>query len=88
MLIAQTLRFRRILRITWRTDLLMLLTCATAYLIDAYGFGEQLQVPATLPALLGTAIAFFIGFNNNQAYSGSGRPMMVGGPHDLGCHRQ
>ena len=69
MLIAQTLRFRRILRITWRTDLLMLLSCTVAYLIDDLVFGERLQVPATLPALLGTAIAFFIGFNNNQAYS-------------------
>lgn len=47
----------------------MLLACAAAYLIDYYFFGERLQVPATLPGLLGTAIAFFIGFNNNQAYS-------------------
>lgn len=69
MLIAPTLRFRRILRITWRTDLLMFFTCAAAYLIDRYLFDERIQVPATIATLLGTAVAFFIGFNNNQAYS-------------------
>jgi len=69
MLIAQTLRFRRLLRITWKTDLLMLAMCGLAYLVDNLIFDDLLQVPANLPALLGTAIAFFIGFNNNQAYS-------------------
>lgn len=69
MLVTQTLRLSRLLTITWKTDLLMLIACAAAFLIDRYLFGERLQVPSTLPALLGTAIAFFIGFNNNQAYS-------------------
>jgi ion channel-forming bestrophin family protein len=69
MLTTQNLRLSRFLAITWRSDLLMLAACTTAYLADYYLFGEKLQVPPTLPALLGTAIAFFIGFNNNQAYS-------------------
>jgi ion channel-forming bestrophin family protein len=69
MLTTQDLSLKRFIAITWRSDVLMLIVCTIAYTADRFIFGERLQVPGTLPALLGTAIAFFIGFNNNQAYS-------------------
>lgn len=67
MIIKQTLSLRQIFSITWRVDLLMLLFCAVVYFIDKIVL-VKFDMPIAYPALLGTAIAFFIGFNNNQAY--------------------
>jgi len=68
MLLRQRLTIYRILKITWRIDLLMFALCTIAYYVDTYLLPDML-VPAALPTLMGTAIAFFIAFNNNQAYS-------------------
>ncbi|MEJ7769486.1 MAG: bestrophin family ion channel [Chitinophagaceae bacterium] len=68
MLITHNLHLLRILRYTWKVDLVMIVTCAATYLIREYILLSSIQIPATLVTLLGTAIAFFIGFNNNQAY--------------------
>lgn len=46
----------------------MLVSCTIAYLVREYLIAHHFVVPSVIPALLGTAIAFFIGFNNNQAY--------------------
>ncbi|HEY9005292.1 bestrophin family protein [Ohtaekwangia sp.] len=67
MLLKQNLRLHRILRMTWRVDMIMLISCAAAHYVDIRWLGD-VNIPAALPALMGTAIAFFIGFNNNQAY--------------------
>lgn len=67
MIIKNTLSIRQIFSITWRVDLLMLLFCAVVYFIDKV-IMIKFDMPIAYPALLGTAIAFFIGFNNNQAY--------------------
>ncbi|HEY9049827.1 MAG TPA: bestrophin family ion channel [Ohtaekwangia sp.] len=67
MLLNKNLRLYRILRITWRVDMIMLASCAAAHYIDIVWLAD-VDIPAALPALMGTAIAFFIGFNNNQAY--------------------
>lgn len=67
MLLKQNLQLRRILLITWKVDLLMLGLCIAAYFVDTKLF-KDVQIPPALPTLMGTAIAFFIGFNNNQAY--------------------
>lgn len=53
---------------TWRVDLLMLAFCVFIYYIDAYIF-VKFTMPIGYPAFMGTAIAFFIGFNNDQAYN-------------------
>ena len=42
---------------------------AGAYLLENYLLRGSFRIPNTIPALLGTTLAFFIGFNNNQAYS-------------------
>jgi putative membrane protein len=68
MLLKSKLSLYRVIKITWKIDLLMLALCSVAYFIDTYLFAE-IHIPPALPTLIGTAIAFFIGFNNNQAYS-------------------
>jgi ion channel-forming bestrophin family protein len=68
MLLSNNLRLIRVLKVTWRVDLLIILSCLAAYLMEEYLLEGHLRIPAALPTILGTAIAFFIGFNNNQAY--------------------
>lgn len=68
MLLKQNLRFYRLFKITWKIDLLILCLSAAAYYLDTRLFPEAQIIPG-IPALIGTAIAFFIAFNNNQAYN-------------------
>jgi len=68
MLLAQNIRITRILRNTWQVDLIMVASCTAAYLVREFLIANHYSIPAIIPTLLGTAIAFFIGFNNNQAY--------------------
>ncbi|MCX2431823.1 MULTISPECIES: bestrophin family protein [unclassified Pedobacter] len=68
MLLIQNIRLSRILRNTWQVDLIMIASCTAAYLIREYLIAHHFEIPSIIPTVLGTAIAFFIGFNNNQAY--------------------
>lgn len=68
MLLRQHLSIYRVLKITWRIDLIILSLCTAAYFVDSR-IMVTIHILPTLPALIGTATAFFIGFNNNQAYS-------------------
>ncbi len=68
MVITQHISIWRILRNTWQVDLIIVLTCTATYYLHEYVFPRSIQLPAMLPTLLGTALAFFVGFNNNQAY--------------------
>lgn len=68
MLIAENIRLRRIWINTWRVDLIMIISCSAAYFIRTYLIAHHIEISAIIPTVLGTAIAFFIGFNNNQAY--------------------
>lgn len=68
MLLAQNIRISRILKDTWQVDLIMIASCTVAYMIREHLIAHHYVIPAIIPTLLGTAIAFFIGFNNNQAY--------------------
>jgi ion channel-forming bestrophin family protein len=67
MLIHKRLLLRQVVRVTWKVDLLILMLCFLAYQVDIRLIPD-VNIPTSLPALMGTAIAFFIGFNNNQAY--------------------
>lgn len=69
MLLKPDLRLSRIIRITWKVDLWMIALCTSAYLVETYGLRGSFHIPNNIPALLGTALAFFIGFNNTQAYN-------------------
>ncbi|WP_231491160.1 bestrophin family protein [Pedobacter sp. Leaf170] len=68
MLLVQNIRLTRILRNTWQVDLIMIASCSVAYLVREYLIAHHFEIPSIIPTVLGTAIAFFIGFNNNQAY--------------------
>jgi putative membrane protein len=68
MLLRDKLSFVQVFRLTWRLDLLILFFCTLAYLVDTYWLKRHVAIPVTLSTVMGTAIAFFIGFNNNQAY--------------------
>jgi putative membrane protein len=46
----------------------MIASCMGAYFIREYLIAYHFSIPTIIPTVLGTAIAFFIGFNNNQAY--------------------
>lgn len=68
MLIGTSIRLSRILKNTWQVDIVMIISCTIAYLAHRFLIRHHFDIPAIIPTVLGTAIAFFIGFNNNQAY--------------------
>jgi putative membrane protein len=68
MLIVQNIRLSRVLRNTWQIDIIMIVSCTLAYLVRTVLIKHHFEIPAIIPTVLGTAIAFFVGFNNNQAY--------------------
>src|SRR5215510_1097986 len=68
MLLKQNLRLYRVFKMTWKFDVVILAMCTVAYFVDTKMIPEVHLLPA-LPTLIGTAIAFFIAFSNNQAYS-------------------
>ena len=67
MLVKKNLSLYQVISYTWKVDISMLLFCTLVYLVDQYIFTKTI-LPIAYPSLMGTAIAFFIGFNNNQAY--------------------
>ncbi|MGN7720271.1 bestrophin family protein [Chitinophaga sp. 22620] len=68
MLLRDKLSLIQVFRLTWRLDLMIILVCSLAYAADTYWLKQHVSIPVTMSAVLGTALAFFIGFNNNQAY--------------------
>lgn len=68
MLIKPNFKLIRILKTTWIVDTLMLIVCGITYYIHEYVTKTPIQLPIAIATLLGTAIAFFVGFSNNQAY--------------------
>jgi len=68
MLIEPNIRLSRILRNTWQVDIIMIISCTAAYLVRTVLIRHHFEIPSIIPTVLGTAIAFFVGFNNNQAY--------------------
>lgn len=68
MLLKHSLSIRQVFAFTWKVDLMLLACCSLLYFLDTHYFFLQLAIPASISTALGTALAFFIGFNNNQAY--------------------
>ena len=68
MIITKKIRIRRVIIGTWKSGLLVVLVCTASYFFSKYVFHGVNDLPAVIPTILGTALAFFIGFNNNQAY--------------------
>jgi putative membrane protein len=68
MLLRDRLSLVQVFRLTWKVDIMILICCTIAYLVDNYWLESHVSIPLSISTVLGTAIAFFIGFNNNQAY--------------------
>ncbi|WP_335966648.1 bestrophin family ion channel [Galbibacter sp. PAP.153] len=72
MLISKKVNVYRILSGTWRHFLFEIIACVAAYFfykyIESIHLFDSILVSSIIPTILGTALAFFIGFNNNQAY--------------------
>ena len=68
MVITKSIRPKRIFSLTWQMDLLILFSCVLTYLMDTYFLRFEFKLPVLIPSVIGTALAFFIGFKNNQAY--------------------
>ncbi|MBC9931232.1 bestrophin family protein [Chitinophaga qingshengii] len=68
MLLKHKLSLAQIFTFTWKVDVMLLLCCTLVYFVDKYWLSAHIAIPVAVSAVLGTAIAFFIGFNNNQAY--------------------
>ena len=68
MIITKNIRLTRIIIGTWKNLLILILICFLSYFFDIYVLKEFVEFPSIIPAILGPALAFFIGFNNNQAY--------------------
>ena len=69
MLISKRISISRVISGTWINFILDTLTCVATYLLFRFIPDFEWNIPALIPSILGTALAFFIGFNNNQAYN-------------------
>ncbi|MGC3947122.1 MAG: bestrophin family ion channel [Chryseolinea sp.] len=68
MLIKENVRLQSVINGTWKSTFTILFVCLSSALFNQYFLIKYMQFPAIFPSLLGTTLAFFIGFNNNQAY--------------------
>jgi putative membrane protein len=68
MLISHGIPLRRIISSTWHSLVFSFLTCSAAFFVNELFLSHYFNFPSFVPTILGTALAFFIGFNNNQAY--------------------
>lgn len=68
MLVKNNIRLNKIVSGTWKNLVYSLLTSSVAYFINDLWLKSIFTYPSFIPTILGTALAFFIGFNNNQAY--------------------
>ena len=68
MLLSKKVSLSRILSGTWKPLIFDIITCVASYLLFIFVLKGNFALPALVPTILGTALSFFIGFNNNQAY--------------------
>jgi putative membrane protein len=68
MIITHNIKLHAILSGTWQNLLRANMICLIAYLSNEFILKHYFEFPVIIPSLLGTGLAFFIGFNNNQAY--------------------
>jgi ion channel-forming bestrophin family protein len=68
MIISKTIMLGRVVKGTWKGFTLLLFVCVAAYLFNEHVLLHYIEFPSIVPGILGPALAFFIGFNNNQAY--------------------
>lgn len=67
MIITENIRFLKVVQLTWKAKVSLLVICTVSFFIYNYLLSPYLQVSGIFASVLGTALAFFIGFKNNQA---------------------
>jgi putative membrane protein len=68
MIITRRIWISRVLTGSWKILLFLVLICVVAFFFNEFILKHYIEYPSIIPAILGPALAFFIGFNNNQAY--------------------
>ncbi|MBQ0118061.1 MAG: hypothetical protein KBS98_09175 [Flavobacterium sp.] len=68
MLVTKNIKISDILKGTYRNTFRIIVVSILTYVVNVFLLNDYLHFPALVPTVLGTALAFFIGFNNNQAY--------------------
>lgn len=68
MIITKRIFISSILKETRIKFLAIVVISVSSYFLNEYFLKYYFDSPGIIPAVLGTALAFFIGFNNNQAY--------------------
>ena len=68
MLINHSIRLSTVLAGLWKKFLFVFVSCIATFFAYRYLTDFYFVMPTAITGVLGTAIAFFLGFNNNQAY--------------------
>ena len=68
MLIKNHIKITDVLEGYWKALLLLLVLVVALVFLNEYVIAKYIELPMSLATILGTALAFFIGFTNNQAY--------------------
>lgn len=68
MLITRRIRILRMAKDSWKQLLGIILLALFTYLLEHFVIRSRIILPGIIPTIIGTALAFFIGFNNDQAY--------------------
>ena len=68
MIISDRINAYRMIVGTSKNLLFVSITVTATFLVNHYFIQDNLVMPGVVPSVLGTALAFFIGFSNNQAY--------------------
>lgn len=68
MIITNKIFISNILKGFVKNLIIITVISASVYFLNEYLLKDYFDPPEIIPAILGTALAFFIGFNNNQAY--------------------
>ncbi len=68
MIITNNIRLSRIIQGTGRNMIYSIIVCVFAYVLNEVVIRKHFDFPPFVTSLIGTALAFFIGFNSNQAY--------------------
>lgn len=68
MIITHNIRLSRIIQGTGRNMIYSIAICVLAYILNETLIRKHFEFPVFVTSLIGTALAFFIGFNSNQAY--------------------
>ena len=68
MLLTKKIRLTSVMKGTWQNLVFLCAICVVAYFFDEHILKKYFEFPPIIPAIMGPALAFFIGFNNDQAY--------------------